>query len=152
MQRLQVGFDISQAESDVLPHLQVRHSVETSPPGSLVNPRRRYRYNEQRILLGCSRVTDPTLSTLRLVQKVANDGETWSPQPAFIIRIKPSRLLLFFVAVLFGMGLILLNLGPADLQVVGLRHADLIYKICKVIGLLLIIIASYRYLRKFPLK
>lgn len=113
----------------------------------------RYRYNEDRILLACNRITEPTLSTVSLTQQTGNGlHELWSPQPTFVVRIRPPLLFLVLTLLLFALGLLFLNLTPQDFEPTPLNQVAWLSKFCKLIGMLLVICASWRYLRKFPLK
>jgi hypothetical protein len=111
-------------------------------------------YNEERILLPCARTTDPVLTSLSLVQSEPQDG-VWSPQPLFVIEVAPKDWYLFWIVVLFALSFLLVNLGKFSELVTGIdwkRPLLLIDYGAKPLGALLFFIASWRYLRKFPLK
>jgi hypothetical protein len=122
----------------------------------------RSRYDEARVLLSCARVTDPTYSALSMVQGASNttDAQTqvWAPQPTFITLVKAPFLFLPTTVALFALGLLLLNLTAADLQPLAAAAPQAaqwmvpISKFPRIVGTLLVISASWRYLRKFPLK
>jgi hypothetical protein len=122
----------------------------------------RGRYDEARVLISCARVTDPTYAAVSMVQGSSNPTEAqtqvWAPQPTFITLVKAPLLFLPTTLALFALGLLLLNLTPADLQPLATATPQvaqwimLISKCPRTIGTLLVICASWRYLRKFPLK
>jgi len=106
---------------------------------------------------------DPTYSALSIIQQPESSGrrsaDVWAPQPLFVTLVKAPRLFLPMVAVTFGIGLLLLNLSPVDIQTIAAnwgQHGGWKDVICKLppkpLGTLLAIVASWQYLRKFPLK
>jgi hypothetical protein len=130
-----------------------------------------FRYTEERVLLLCNRITDPVLSSITISQKESDQKPVPAPQPLFIVRVSPSRLFLGLTLVSFGIGLLLLNVTAQDatsgLNVVvsffsahwalnwatpALTKLSWLADFPKVIGTLLVIYSSWRYLRKFPLK
>lgn len=99
-----------------------------------------YRYNHQMIFLACNRVTERTVSSLRVVQAGDSNDTKWSPEPSFILSVEPARGFLFLVAAIFGLGLFFLNASSPFIS------------LFKILGTLLVIAASWLFMRKFPLK
>ena len=123
----------------------------------------RSRYDESRVLLSCARNPDPIYSALSIIQQPESSGpcsaDVWAPQPLFVTLVKAPWLFLPMVAVAFGIVLLLLNLSSVDIQTIAAnwgQHGGWKDVICKLppkpLGTLLVIVASWQYLRKFPLK
>ncbi len=55
-------------------------------------------------------ITEPTLSTVSLIQQNGNSAhELWSPQPTFVVRVRPPKMFLLLSLLLFGLGLLFLE-------------------------------------------
>lgn len=115
------------------------------------------RYMEERILLPCVRGTDPTISTLSVLQD--DDEDTvWSPQPCFIASVGPSAWHVFGVASLVALSFLVVNVGAlTDYQVLwdGTLTKDplgVANKMTKPIAAILLLAGTWFYLRKFPFK
>lgn len=118
------------------------------------------RYNEERILLPTVRGTDTILSTLSIAQVRKNSDERriWAPQPSFVVSVGPSRALIGLVVVLFSLSFFFASLSKLS----DLPWLDLIPGISllpllladnpKILAAIAFMIASWLYLRKFPLK
>ncbi len=122
------------------------------------------RYNQEDILLTCSRLSERTLSTLRIVQAENPNDAAWASQPSFLVQVAPPRGYIALVCVLFGVGLLLLNtstpdlkafLGPYLPRLTSTVSPWIIFwtiRFIKPLGTLLWIAATWMFLRKFPLK
>ncbi len=124
--------------------------TSASVPAVLVNSH----YNEERILLPCARTTDPVITSVGLIQGEPKAG-VWSPQPMFVVEVAPRSSYLFSVAVLFALSFLLINLGKfSDLwtTINWGNMGSVIDHLAKPIGGVLFLMASWLYLRKFPLK
>jgi hypothetical protein len=116
-------------------------------------------YNEERILLPTVRGTDTILSSLSLVQGTDDpDRKIWAPQPTFVVSVGPSRLFVLGVAALLALSFLLASLSKfSDLSwlsavpVLGLLPTY-VNDYPKPIAAVGFMIASWVYLRKFPLK
>jgi len=116
------------------------------------------RYDEIRVLLSCARTPDPIYSALSIV----DPGQTHScsPEPVFVTLVKPPTMSLFLIALLFTFGLCLVQLSAQDVQ--ALIHAiwpiankmwlDPVSRCARGFVTLLIFIATWTFVRKFPLK
>lgn len=111
----------------------------------------RFRYNEERIFLTCKRTTDPILSSLSLDQSANDDNEIWSPQPRFTVRVAPPHAFFLGNATLFGIGLLCLSVTGRNLSAIHLDHSGWAWMF-KPLGTLLVILATWNLVRKFPLK
>jgi hypothetical protein len=127
-----------------------------------------FRYNEERILLLCNRITDPVLSCLSILEKQDELHSPPASHPLFTIRVSPPTGFLFITAVLFAFGLLFLNLTAQDTATLRTTLAsffaayhvfgwagDAAVKLLtqtRWVGTLLVMLASWRYIRKFPLK
>lgn len=117
------------------------------------------RYNEERILLPTIRGTDTMLSSLSLIQGMDDpDRKIWAPQPSFVVSVSPSRLFVLGVAVLLGVSFLLASLSKfSDLSWLaavpgfGLLPTYL-NDYPKPVAAISFMVASWVYLRKFPLK
>jgi hypothetical protein len=151
--------------------LTVRADKQAFTSTSKDQIRVQFRYNEERVFLLCNRITDPVLSSVGILQEETDQKRPPTPQPLFTIRVNPSRVFLGLTLVSFGVGLLFLNLTPQDATSglntaisflsahSGLNWAAMILtklswlaNFPRVIGTMLVIYASWRYLRKFPLK
>jgi hypothetical protein len=124
--------------------------TSASVPALLVNSH----YDEERILLPCARTTDPVITSVGLIQADPKTG-VWSPQPTFVVEVAPRGSYLFLVVVLFALSFLLINLGKfSDLwTTINWRDAgSVLDHLAKPIGGVLFLVASWLYLRKFPLK
>jgi hypothetical protein len=124
--------------------------TSASVPAVLVNSH----YNEERILLPCARTTDPVITSVGLIQADPKTG-VWSPQPTFLVEVAPRSSYLFFVVVLFALSFLLINLGKfSDLwTTINWRDVgSVLDHLAKPVGGVLFLVASWLYLRKFPLK
>jgi hypothetical protein len=122
------------------------------------------RYNQEDILLTCNRLSERTLSTLRIVQSQNPHDEAWAAQPSFLVQVAPPRGYVALVCVVFGLGLLLLNTSTSDLKAfVGPYLPALTstvspwiifwtIRFVKPLGTLLWIAGTWMFLRKFPLK
>jgi hypothetical protein len=122
------------------------------------------RYNQEDILLTCNRLSERTLSTLRIVQSTNPHDDAWAAQPSFLVQVAPPRGYVAMVCVVFGVGLLLLNTSTSDLKAfVGPYLSALTSSVSpwiifwtvrfvKPLGTLLWIAAMWMFLRKFPLK
>ena len=123
----------------------------------------RSRYEQEEILLTCSRLSDRTLSTLRIVQTQNADDKAWASEPSFVVEVAPPAGYVFLVSVVFGLGLLLLNTSTADLTAYlgpylpvltsHMRPWILFWavRLVKPLGTLFWIAATWMFLRKFPL-
>lgn len=122
------------------------------------------RYNQQDVLLTCNRLSERTLSTLRIVQAENPQDEVWASQPSFLVQVAPPRGYILLVSAAFGLGLLLLNTSTADLKaflgpylptLTSTVSPWIIFgaiRFIKPLGTLLWIAATWMFLRKFPLK
>ena len=122
------------------------------------------RYDQEEIFLTCSRLSERTLSTLRIVQAGNSDDKAWASQPSFVVQVAPPTGYVFLVCIVFGLGLLLLNTSSADLNAyLGPYRATLTshlspsivfwaVRFVKPLGTLFWIGATWLFLRKFPLK
>lgn len=111
-------------------------------------------YNEERILLPCARTTDPVITTLAIVQSSPTD-RVWSPQPVFVVRVAPKHGYLIKVILLFSVSFLLGSLGKFSELWNDVNWTDpgsIGDHLAKPIAGLLFLLASWLYLRKFPLK
>jgi hypothetical protein len=73
------------------------------------------RYDNIRAMLSCARISDPTYTTLSIVQStVVADVEVWAAEPSFTVLIGPPAGFLLLTVLVFGVGLFLLNMTAAD--------------------------------------
>jgi hypothetical protein len=122
------------------------------------------RYDQEEILLTCSRLSERTLSTLRIVQTQISDDKAWASQPSFVVQVAPPAGYVFLVCVVFGLGLLLLNTSTADLNAYLGPYLPALtsyvspwilfwaVRFVKPLGTLFWIGATWMFLRKFPLK
>jgi len=122
------------------------------------------RYNQQEVLLTCNRLSERTLSTLRIVQAENPQDEAWASQPSFLVEVAPPRGYIILISLVFGVGLLLLNTSGADLKaflgpylpaLTSTVSPWIIFwtiRFIKPLGTLLWIAATWMFLRKFPLK
>jgi len=122
------------------------------------------RYDQEEILLTCSRLSERTLSTLRIVQAHNSDDEAWASQPSFVVQVAPPAGYVFLVSIVFGLGLLLLNTSTADLNAYLSPYLPALtshispwilfwaVRFVKPLGTLFWIGATWMFLRKFPLK
>lgn len=116
------------------------------------------RYNEERILLPTIRGTDSVMSSLSIVQDDAATMNIWAPQPSFVVSVRPPAILIVVVVLFFTMSFLLAAVSKFEdlgfLKCVP-GFAFLITYVNpfpKVFAALCFMIASWLYLRKFPLK
>lgn len=115
-------------------------------------------YNEERVLLPTARGTDTVLSTLSIVQSATEGEGIWAPQPTFVVSAGPSRLLILAVVILFGLSFFMASLSKFDdlafaADAIGYRVlVENLNAYPKVFATTLFMLASWIYLRKFPLK
>lgn len=124
--------------------------TSASVPALLVNSH----YNEERILLPCARTTDPVITSIGLIQTDPKTG-VWSPQPTFIVEVAPRGSYLFLVVALFALSFLLINVSKFSDLWTTINWTDIgsvLDHLAKPIGGVLFLIASWLYLRKFPLK
>jgi len=122
------------------------------------------RYDEVRVLLSCARTPDPTYAVVSVVQSAPDVEPTpavWAPQPTFIAVISPPIAFLVFTLLLFSGGLFLLQLTAQDVEAVVKAFTPwlaiqpwfaAVAKFPKAVGTLAVFWATWRYVRKFPLK
>jgi hypothetical protein len=117
------------------------------------------RYDDVRIILSCARLADPTYTSLSIKQKtVIAEKPIWAAEPKFLMLIGPPPFFLFVTLALFSFGLLCLNLGASDHLPISdtwmKSHPwiSILIQHPKPIGTLAVILASWNYLRKFPLK
>ncbi|MCC6362157.1 MAG: hypothetical protein IT165_01455 [Bryobacterales bacterium] len=111
-------------------------------------------YNEERILLPCARTTDPLITSLGLVQNQPKDG-VWSPQPTFMVKVAPRTLYLLAVVLVFAFSFLFGSLGKFSELWKEINWADpgsIGDHLAKPAAGFLFLLASWLYLRKFPLK
>ena len=111
-------------------------------------------YNEERILLPCARTTEPVITTLAVLQNEPKAG-IWSPQPVFMLRVAPFQPYLVAVLAMVAVSFFLGSLGKfselwndinwSDAGSVGDHMA-------KVTAALLFFVATWLFVRKFPMK
>lgn len=117
------------------------------------------RYNDIRVILSCARLADPTYTSLSIKQKtMIPDKPIWAAEPGFLTLIGPPRLFLVITLALFSFGLLCLNLSATDHLPISDTWMNshpwisLLLQHPKPIGTVAVILASWNYLRKFPLK
>lgn len=122
------------------------------------------RYDQEEILLTCNRLSERTLSTLRIVQAHNSDDKAWVSQPSFVVQVSPPAGYVFLVCIVFGLGLLLLNTSTADLNaylgpylpsLTSHVSPSILFwavRFVKPLGTLFWIGASWLFLRKFPLR
>jgi hypothetical protein len=111
-------------------------------------------YNEERILLPCSRTTEPLITTLAVTQIEPKSG-IWSPQPSFVVRVAPYGPYLFFVLGMLAVSFFLASLGKFSELTKDINWSDIgsiSDHMAKVAAAILFFVATWLYLRKFPLK
>lgn len=111
-------------------------------------------YNEERILLPCARTTDPLITTLTVVQSEPKAG-IWSAQPSFVVRVAPFGPYLFAVLVMLAVSFFLASLGKFSELAKDINWSDpgsVADHLAKVAAAILFFLATWLYLRKFPLK
>lgn len=124
--------------------------TSASVPMLLINSH----YNEERILLPCARTTDPVITSIGLVQSDPKVG-VWSPQPTFVVRVAPRTSYLIMVVVIFAASFLFVNLGKFSELWTAINWHDpgsVLDHFAKPLGGMLFFLASWLYLRKFPLK
>ena len=120
----------------------------------------RIEYDEMRVLLSCARTPEKLYSAFGIVPSGPTAGEVhgnWAAQPQFVAVIRPPLLFLLTVVLLFSLGLYLLQLSPADVESVFPLLASKTWfaalsRVPKALGTLFVFTATWRYVRKFPLK
>lgn len=117
------------------------------------------RYDDVRTLLSCSRLVDPTFSSLSIRQKPGNGTNAiWAAEPTFLVRIGPPRHFLLLTLAVFAFGLYCLNLTSSEslpISEAWLKYHPWIASLAhhpRPLGTLCVLYASWNYLRKFPLK
>jgi hypothetical protein len=117
------------------------------------------RYDDVRTILSCARLADPTFTSFSIKQKTEIEGRPiWAAEPTFLMLIGPPRLFLVWTLSLFSFGLLCLNLSPSDQLPIAQTWQNLhpwitlLLQHPKPIGTVAVILASWNYLRKFPLK
>jgi hypothetical protein len=117
------------------------------------------RYDDVRTILSCARLADPTYTSLSIKQKTAiPDKPIWAAEPTFLMLIGPPRFFLLATLALFSFGLLCLNLSASDhlpISDVWMNchpWISILIQHPKPIGTVAVILASWNYLRKFPLK
>ncbi len=122
------------------------------------------RYNQEDVLLTCNRLSERTLSTLRIVQGENPHEGAWASQPSFLVQVAPPRGYIALVCIVFGLGLLLLNTTTSDLRGFLGPYLSILtstvspwivfwtIRFIKPLGTLLWIAATWMFLRKFPLK
>ena len=122
------------------------------------------RYDEARFLLSCARVTEPVYAPLKIAceaNHVGTDRPRTGPAPEFVTTIRPSTSFLGGIVIIFALGLVLLQFNTQDFT--GFLHqllnvadgwwiAYLARAIPKPLGTLLVMVAAWLFMRKFPLK
>jgi hypothetical protein len=111
-------------------------------------------YNEERIMLPCARTTDPLITSLSLAQNNPKDG-VWSPQPTFMVRVAPPTIYLLVVVAVFAASFLFGSLGKfSDLwkEIDWAAPGSIGDHLAKPAAGFLFLLASWLYLRKFPLK
>ena len=124
--------------------------TSASVPMLLVNSH----YNEERILLPCARTTDPVITSIGLVQSDPKVG-VWSPQPTFVVEVAPRKSYLLMVVTIFAASFVFVNLGKFSELWTAINWRDagsVLDHFAKPLGGILFFLASWLYLRKFPLK